>query len=209
VPNLSFSVEGVAVTPFAASPLLDFTLRIENAPADETIYTAVVRCQIQLDVTRRRYTADEAAKLQDLFGETSRWGTTLRSMLWTHAGVIVPSFNGETRVDMPVPCTFDFNVAATKYFYGLEDGDVPLTFLFSGSVFYEDAEDGLRVAPIPWDREAKYRMPVSVWHGLMEHYYPNVAWLALRKDVFDRLYQFKVARGIPTWEQALEDAARL
>jgi hypothetical protein len=26
----------------------------------------------------------------------------------------------------------------------------------------------------------------------------------LRRDIFDRLYQYKRERGIPTWEQALE-----
>jgi hypothetical protein len=38
----------------------------------------------------------------------------------------------------------------------------------------------------------------------MDHYYPNSAWLCLRKDVFDRLYEYKRQRGLPTWEQALE-----
>jgi hypothetical protein len=209
VPDLSFSVAGAAVTPFAAAPLLGFTVRIKNAVADEVIHTAVLRCQIQLDVTRRHYSPDEAARLRDLFGERDRWGNTLRGMLWTHANVVVPSFVGETSVEVPVPCTFDFNVAATKYFYGLEDGDVPLTFLFSGSVFYEDAADGLRVVPVPWDREATFRFPVSVWRDLMDHYYPNVAWLTLRRDVFDRLYRYKVERGIPTWEQVVEETTHV
>jgi hypothetical protein len=39
---------------------------------------------------------------------------------------------------------------------------------------------------------------------MMDIYYPNSAWLCLRRDVFERLYQYKVARGIPTWEQMLE-----
>ena len=191
---------------FAAAPILGFALRVTNAPASEVIHTVVLRCQVQLDVTRRRYTADEAAQLRDLFGEPERWSNTLRSMLWTHTSVIVPSFEGETTVEVPVPCTFDLNVAATKYFYGLREGEVPLTFLFSGSVFYEDPSGGLRVVPVPWDREARFRLPVSTWRGLIDHYYPNIAWLALRRDVFDRLYRFKVERGIPTWEQAVEEA---
>jgi hypothetical protein len=107
-------------------------------------------------------------------------------------------------VDLPVPCTFDFNVAATKYFHGLADGDVPLSFLFSGTVFYADADDDLQVAPIPWDKEARFRLPVKAWHEMMDIYYPNTAWLCLRRDVFESLYQYKVARGIPTWEQMLE-----
>lgn len=209
MPELSFSIEGATVTPFAVVPMLGFTLRVANRPTDEVIHTAVVRCQIQLDVTKRQYDSEEALKLRDLFGERDRWGTTLKSLLWTHVGVIVPSFTAATTVEMPVPCTFDFNVAATKYFYALADGQVPLTFLFSGSVFYEDPDGALQVAPIPWDREATFRLPVKVWRDLMDQYYPNLAWLALRRDIFERLYRFKIARGIPTWEQAMEEATRV
>ena len=209
MPELSFSVERAAVTPFAVGPMLSFTLRVANRPTDEVIHTAVVRCQIQLDVVHRQYNSEEAAKLRDLFGERDRWASTLKSLLWTHVGVIIPSFTREITVEMPVPCTFDFNVAATKYFYALADGEVPLTFLFSGSVFYQDADGALQVAPIPWDREAKFRLPVKVWKDLMDHYYPNLAWLALRRDIFERLYRFKIARGIPTWEQTMEEATRV
>jgi hypothetical protein len=38
----------------------------------------------------------------------------------------------------------------------------------------------------------------------MDAYYPNLACLHLRRDVFDRLYRYKIERGIPTWEAALE-----
>jgi hypothetical protein len=95
-------------------------------------------------------------------------------------------------------------VAATKYFHGLSDGDVPLCFLFSGTVFYANREQELQVSPIPWDREARFRLPVQSWNEMMDIYYPNSAWLCLRRDVFERLYQYKVERGIPTWEQTLE-----
>ena len=104
------------------------------------IHSVALRCQIQLEVTRRQYSAEDQEQLRDLFGETERWGQTLKTMLWTHASVVAPAFQDTTVVDVPVPCTFDFNVAATKYFHGLGDGDVPLNFLFSGTVFYADAD---------------------------------------------------------------------
>ena len=71
-------------------------------------------------------------------------------------------FQGSAIVELPVPCTFDFNVAATKYFAGLEDGEVPLPMLYSGTVFYEAADGALQVSQISWAKEAKYRLPVSV-----------------------------------------------
>ena len=60
------------------------------------------------------------------------------------------------------------------------------------------------MAQIPWDREARFRLPVRVWKDMMDTFYPNTAWLCLRRDVFDRLLEFKSRNGLPTWEQAVE-----
>jgi hypothetical protein len=120
--------------------------------------------------------------------------------------MIVPAFPGASTVtDLHVPCTFDFNVAATKYFEGLTDGDIPLNVMFSGTVFYAPPDGGLQVAPISWEQEARFKLPVKVWREMMDSYYPNCVWLNLRRDVFERLYRYKVRHGIPTWEQALEE----
>ena len=204
MPDLNFHVDGVEVVANAATPLLAFKLRLSASDPDQTIHTVALRCQIQLEVTHRKYSAEDQKRLLDLFGEPSRWGQTLRSLLWTHANLVVPSFEGSTQVDLPVPCSFDFNVAATKYFDGLADGEVPVCLQFSGTVFYAGPEGNLQVAPISWDKEARFKLPVRIWREMMETYYPNSAWLCLHKDVFDQLYQYKVKHGIPTWEEVME-----
>ena len=206
MPDLKLTVESVEVAKYAAAPLLVFKVGIGNQPEEEIIHTVALRAQIQIEASHRKYDADEQARLRDLFGEPNRWGQTLRSMLWTHASVVVPRFAGKALADIPVPCTFDFNVAATKYFHGVTSGDLPLCFQFSGTVFYQSEDGTLQVAPISWDKEAKYRLPVKVWKDLMDTYYPNTAWLALQRDTFEKLYQYKVREGIPTWEEALERA---
>jgi hypothetical protein len=206
MPDLSFQIEGVSVVSFAAAPTLAVRLQISNAAANETIHTIALRCQIQIEVTRRRYAPEEQRRLLDLFGDPERWSQTLRSLLWTHANVVVPGFAGASAVvDLHVPCTFDFNVAATKYFEGLTDGDIPLCVMFSGTVFYAPPDRALQVAPISWEREARFKLPLKVWREMMDSYYPNAVWLNLRRDVFERLYRYKMENGIPTWEQALED----
>ena len=146
----------------------------------------------------------------DLFGTPDRWSQTLRSLLWTNLNMVVPSFPGTSTIaDLHVPCTFDFNVAATKYFEGLTDEDIPLHIMFSGTVFYAPADSGLQVAPISWEQEARFKLPVKVWREMMDSYYPNSVWLNLRRDVFDRLYRYKMQHGIPTWEQTLEEVLPL
>jgi len=205
MPDLDFQIEGAEVTGFAATPTIAFKLRVTNGNRREVIHSVALRCQIQIEVTRRRYAPEEQLKLRDLFGEPERWSLTLRNVLWTHASVNVPPFEDATLVDIPVPCTFDFNVAATKYFHGLGEGDVPLCLMFSGTVFYSQDGGSMQVAPISWDKEARFRLPVKVWRDMMDSYYPGSAWLCLRRDVFERLYDYKVRHGIPTWEEALEN----
>jgi hypothetical protein len=204
VPDLSFNVEGAEVVPFAVAPQLAFKLRVTNANSAEAIHTVALRCQIQIEATRRHYTPDEQERLRDLFGEPERWGQTLRTLLWTHTSVVIPPFIASTEVDLAVPCTYDFNVATTKYFAGLADGEIPLCLQFSGTVFYARDDGPLQVAPIPWDKEVRFKLPVQVWKELMDAYYPNSAWLCLRRDVFERLHRYKVENGIPTWEETLE-----
>jgi hypothetical protein len=119
--------------------------------------------------------------------------------------MVVPGFEGAGNVvDMQVPCTADFNVAATKYFGALESGEIPLQFLFSGTTFYSRNEGQLQVAPISWEQEARFRLSVATWRDMMDSYYPNSVFINLRRDVFDQLNQYKMQHGIPTWEQALE-----
>lgn len=204
MPDLAITVEKAEVVPFAAAPTLAFKLRVANADPTETIHTVVLRCQIQIEVTRRRYTPQEQEHLRDLFGEPERWGKTLRNLLWTNTSTVIPPFTGSTLANLQVPCTFDFSVATTKYFDGLTDGEIPIFLMFSGTVFYADPEGGLKVAPISWDKEAKFRMPLAIWKDMMERYYPNGVWLCLRKDVFEHLQAYKTQQGIPTWEQAIE-----
>jgi len=206
MPDLRITIESADVVQYAAAPLLAFKVRIANQPSEEIIHTVALRAQIQIEVTRRKYDSNEQARLKDLFGQPDRWGQTLRNMLWTHASVVVPRFTETVLADILVPCTFDFNVAATKYFHGVTSGDLPLCFQFSGTVFYQGQDRTLQVAPISWDQEAKYRLPVKVWKDLIDVFYPNSAWLSLQRDTFEKLYQYKVREGIPTWEEALERA---
>lgn len=214
MPDLSFEVMDVEVAPYAAAPLLNFKLRVTNANSEEQIRSVALTTQIRLDVTRRKYSTKEREYLLDLFGEPERWSQTLRNMLWTFVNVGVPSFMGSTVVDMPVPCSFDFNVGATKYFHALDAGEIPLSFLFSGTVFYEAPESeeedggwgggGLQVAQVSWESESSYRLPVEVWKRMMDYYYPNSAWLRLRQDTFDRLHLYKMKKGMTNWEEAIE-----
>jgi Family of unknown function (DUF6084) len=203
MPDLSFEVIDVEVPPYAAVPTLVFRLRVTNGIEEERIHSISLRSQIQIAVTRRRYNSGAQERLVELFGEPKRWSETLRPLLWTHASAVITQFDGSLVTDLPVACTYDFEVASTKYFDALEDGEIPLSFLFSGTVFYEGEEGNLQVGQIPWSKEAFYRLPVSIWKTMIARYYPNSAWIRLHKDVFDQLYRYKITHGLPTWEDVI------
>jgi hypothetical protein len=204
MPDLSFRVGEAGAMKYAAAPTVAAALHITNSSADEQVQSVSLNCQVQLQPLGRAYSALEESKLLDLFGERERWGQTMKPLHWTNIVLKVPPFSGETRIDLPLPCSLDFDVAANKYFYGLETGSIAITVMFSGTVFYTNEEGAMQIAQIPWDREAHFKLPVEAWKAAVDAHYPDTAWLRLPRDVFDRLYRFKVARGIPMWEGVVD-----
>ncbi len=204
MPELNFKITGVEPASRGIAPLLHFKLEITNTPETEAIQSVMLQSQIQIQAPQRSYSPNEKEKLVELFGTPERWGQTLRTKLWALANTTVRGFTGRTETILSVPCTFDLNVTATKYFQAMEGGEVPLLFLFSGTIFYAGAGERLQVQQISWNKECEYRMPVTVWQEMMDHHYPNTSWLALDRGVFDRLYEFKRREGLGSWERVLE-----
>jgi hypothetical protein len=202
--DLLFNLMSVEAEKFSATPLLLFSLGIANAEPQLRIENILLNCQIRIEPAQRSYSPRERERLSELFGAPERWGEALHSLLWTHANVAVPRFEKETLVRLPAFCTHDFSVASAKYFYGLVDGEIPLSFLFSGSLFYKGASGALQIAQIPWSKEARFRLPVTIWRDLMDIYYPNCDLLRVRSDTFERLYRFKRRRGLLTFDEALD-----
>ena len=198
--ELAFSVEGAARVEYAAVPTLRFALRV----ASETpVRSVLLDAQIQIAARRRGYDAAAHDRLFELFGPVADWGTTLRTLLWTRTTLVVPAFTGSTVVDLDVPCSYDLEVAASRYLDALTDGVVPLEFLFSGSVFYTEG-GALQTTRLSWESEASYALPVAVWKETMERYFRGTAWVRLRKESFDRLSAYKSRNALATWDDALE-----
>jgi hypothetical protein len=54
-------------------------------------------------------------------------------------------------------------------------------------------------------------MPVERWREMMDIHFPNSGWVRLRRDTIDALAEFRAARALPTWDDAVIavlDAAR-
>ena len=199
--KLIFDCGELSAAPYAATPTLLFRLIITDG-LGERLGAIALRCQIWIEPHRRRYSEDEARRLHDLFGDTERWADTVKPIQLAAVSAMVPAFSGRTEVSLDVPCTFDLEVASGRYLQGLDDGTVPLLLMFSGTVF-TTAGGGLRVEPIPWNSEATYRMPVSVWPDVVNQHFPGGGWLRCSRETLDALSDFKAARALPTWDATL------
>jgi hypothetical protein len=204
IPELAFEVTGAERLEHAAAPTIELVLRVDEADG-RAIRSILLDVQVQIAARRRAYGPDEQVRLFELFGPPAGWGAALRTVPWLRTTLVVPPFTGATEVRVPVACTYDLEVAASRYFDSLHGGDVPLELLFSGSVFYAGSNGMLQTARLPWTQEAEFRLPVALWKETMARYFRGTAWLRLRKDTFDRLAAHKARRALGSWEEAVEE----
>jgi hypothetical protein len=199
---LRFECLAAESDPYAFGPTVRFKLKVVNRTPDR-VHSIALRTQVRMEPRRRRYSPEESAKLNDLFGDPSRYAETLNPMQLAELSVMVPSFTGEIEVTLDMPLTYDMEVASTKFFHNLDDGDVPLLMLFSGTIFYS-TDAGVQFGQVPWHEEAEFKLPVSVWRRAMEEHFGGRAWIMLRKDKLDALAAYRSERTIPSWEETIE-----
>lgn len=199
--ELAFDPTGAQAERYSAVPSFSLSLRISETTGIR-IEAIALRCQIRIEPARRRYSAEEAERLSDLFGDTSRWGETLKPLQFTTLTAMVPGFTGSIDIDLPVPFSYDLEIGATRYFAGLDAGTIPLLLLFSGTVFA--TEDGRRqVHQVPWSKEASFPLPVSVWREAVDAHFPDSAWIKMSRHTLDELLRFKSRHALPTWDATL------
>jgi Family of unknown function (DUF6084) len=204
--ELVFDVVEARAEQYAVLPTVTLMVRISEITG-EVIHSIMLRCQIRIEPQRRRYSATEAEALKDLFGDTARWGETLKPMQWTTEAITVPGFRGSTTIEVPIRCTYDLEVAWASYLNSLEGGEIPLLSLYSGTVFSR-GQTGFSVEQVPWDKEAHYGLPVQTVREAMDRHFPNSGWLRLPRETMHRLQTFKARRGLATWESVMEALLR-
>jgi hypothetical protein len=199
--DLVFDVLDAIPEKFAAAPHLLFRMRVSET-SGAVVHAIALRCQLRIEPQRRPYDRAEQEALADLFGTADRYASTLKPFLWTHATAMVQGFEGAREFDLPVPCTYDFDVSATKYIHALRGGEIPVVLLFSGTVFTRGAT-GFAAEQISWSLEAEHRLPVSVWHELMDIYFPGSGWIRLDRETINALAHYRTSRGLTSWEETL------
>ena len=197
-----FTVLDIFAEPYAAAPQLTARLRIEETTG-QVVHALALRCQVRIEPQRRGYAEADETGLRAMFGDRERWAETLRPFLWMQCNTTVQGFTGVTETDLPMPCSYDFDVVGSRFLHAVGDGEVPLSLLFSGTVFIKGAT-GFGVEQVPWDCDATYRLPVEVWRQMMDSYYPNTGWIRLDRDVLERVADYRARHGLTSWEETVQ-----
>jgi Family of unknown function (DUF6084) len=203
-PAPDFTILGVEAVRHAAAPTLAFAAQVTE-PTGRDVFTIALRAQIMIQPARRAYDDEARARLVELFGPPERWASTTTSFIWLETDVLVPAFSGATTFRMPIACTYDLELAAVKYFYSVPDGEVPLQFNFTGTIFYRGPNAAMQIAQVPWDRAADFRMPVEVWKEMVAHYYPHSGWARLHADTLAALTRRRAERGLPSLDATVAE----
>lgn len=204
VPDPEFSVSAVTHLRHAAAPALVFSGSVADASGYEIQSMALV-VQVMIDPARRSYAPDTRARLAELFGPAEAWAPPDHGLHLARLAAFVPGFTGAGDFSLNVPCTYDLEVAAAKYFYALTDGAVPLSFHFNGTILYRGDDGRLQVVPVPWSATARFRMRLSVWRAMMDEHYPGGGWVRLQPETLAALNAYRSERGLPSFDAAVSE----
>jgi hypothetical protein len=166
IPALSFEVTGARDVRHAAAPTVAFTLSADD-PSGREIYTVALTVQLQI----------------------------VQGVTWAQQQVLVPSFRGSVDFELVVPCNADLELATARYFAAVPARVAPIAFHFSGSVFYSDDDDRLKLTQVSWDSTARYEMPLDVWHAATAG---RGGVVRVAADTFAALRREQEERGLPT-----------
>jgi hypothetical protein len=207
-PEPEFAITGAAHMAFAAVPTMLFAATASDRSGHE-IQSIALTAQVMIDPAKRGYDPETRERLAELFGPPASWSPSTSGLGWARVATTVPGFTGSTTFAIEVPCTYDLEVAAAKYFYAVQDGEVPLSFHFNGNVFYRPPSGQLMVVPVSWSSTAQFRMPVSVWRAMIAEHYPGGGWIRLSDTTLAALHRRRSQRGLPTFDACVGELLAL
>jgi Family of unknown function (DUF6084) len=204
IPEPEFTIMSAAHLAYSATPTMVFAASVSDA-SEREIQSIALSVQVMIDPARRGYDADTRERLAELFGPPTSWAPSTQGLAWARVSTVVPEFTGSAAFALELPCTYDLEVAAAKYFYALEDGAAPLSFHFNGTIFYRTGGGQLQMTPVPWSASAQFAMPISAWKAMIAEHYPGGGWIRMSHETLAALNARRSARGLPSFDACVQE----
>ena len=204
IPQPEFAITSAAHLAFAAAPTMIFSATATDR-SEQEIQSIALTAQVMIDPSRRGYDPETRERLAELFGPPASWTPSTQGLAWARVAAVIPGFSGSTSFALELPCTYDLEVAAAKYFYALQDGSVPLSFHFNGTIFYRGDDGRLQMTPVPWSASAQFGMPVSAWRAMITEHYPGGGWIRVSDETLAALNARRAERGLPSFDACVSE----
>ena len=153
--------------PRSATPTLSFAIAVSDASGIPIQFIAL-SVLITIEPGQRAYDAENRERLVELFGEPERWGSTTGASAGPRSTTSCRASPARRTSRSASSARYDHEIAATKFFGGLDEGVFPLHFHFNGTVHYEGADGRLQILPLAWDRSARFELPVATWREMID-----------------------------------------
>jgi hypothetical protein len=204
IPEPEFAITGAAHLAYAAAPTMVFS-GVVSEPGGKPVQSIALSAQVMIDPARRGYDAQTRERLAELFGPPATWAPSTQGLSWARVSAQIPAFSESATFALELPCSYDLEVAAVKYFYALADGAVPLSFHFNGTVFFHGPDGRLQVVPVPWSASAQFQLPVATWRAMIAEHYPGGGWIRISDETLTRLNARRAGRGLPSFDACIEE----
>lgn len=208
VPAPEFAVTGAAHLPFAATPTMRFQGAVTE-PEGVEVQSIALTAQVMIDPARRGYDPKTRERLAELFGPPASWAPSTSGLAWARVAATVPGFTGSAAFAIEVPCTYDLEVAAAKYFYAVCEGLIPLSFHFNGNVFYRGERGQMMIVPVSWSSTAQFSMPIATWRAMIAEHYPGGGWIRVDDETLAALNDRRGARGLSSFDACVRELLEL
>lgn len=197
-PDLTFTVAEARPAAFTAVPTLEFRITVGRSGGGP-VRSVLLSTAVRIVPARRSHDPATRERLAEVFGSPEQWASGLRPLTWARTTVVVPPFDDATTVTVPVPCSCDIELAVTKYLRAVDEGEIPLDFQFSGTVFHDGPDGRLRTAQISWAKDTPYRLPVDLWR----HTTHGGSWIRLSPETHDRLDAYRARHTLTGWDETV------
>lgn len=204
LPDLDFAVTGARAMTDAAVPTLLFRLALSRTGGGR-VRSVSLNADVRIAVDRRGCDRVDRLVMARIFGQPEQWATSMRPLTWARISTVVPPFDERTETDLAVPCSRDMDLAVTSYFHGVRDGEVPLDFLFSGTVFHDGRDGRLRTAQISWAKDATCRVPAALWHEVTGRYDGGTSWMPLSPGTYRDITAHRDRHALTGWDETISD----
>ncbi len=192
-PKISMEVEGLKPLLYSVAPSAVLQLRFFNRNSSMEIVSVIARLRVFVEYPL------------NVGGD---WPELVRELL-TYGQIMTQPFTEETLCEAYIPITAEMDAALLLRFSGRSVKKLPIVVTLEGFALYRNRGDGrvlYYMLPTDPPLEARYILGFEDWSNIVRTFYgSDLIWIKIRRDVLERLEEYKRKKFYPSYSEMLDD----